>query len=540
MRVKSTIAFKIGLGFLLITIAVILDTLIHVRITKNVEQENQRVTGVFEPAQVKLQNLRSVLNHSLQLADNWVYVGAGKTSPTKSSLLEIQEVSYPGLMDSIHLSAEQWMPEDKQLLYDIEIGVRDTLFPLHHELIRSYEFIPGMGIAIDSIIQVQNTIAQTGSRIMTRVDSLLYLNNQRIAGAKENLNRSLEVARNTTILMSMILIVISVLTGLLVIRSLIKPVRDLRKALTKMSKGILPEKELPVSRDEIGEMSSSVNNLMKSLKELTRFSEGIGKGNYDYPYRPLSKEDSLGNAVIRMKDNLQKAAREDAKRREEDEHRNWASNGLAMFAEILRNNNNDLETLAYTIAKNLTQYLEAAATGVFLIDEHDTGSKLFLAGAYAYERKKHLQRNFEIGEGLVGRCVQEGESIYLSDLPDNYFHIVSGMGKSKPQALLIVPLQLNEEKLGALEIASFKEFETYQIEFTERLSESIASTLANVQSNLQTNRLLQQSQQQAEELATQEEELRQNMEEMRTIQEESEEKQERLKQELEACRKKIK
>ncbi len=540
MRIKSTVAFKIGLGFLLITIAVVLDTLIHVRITKNVEQENERVTRVFEPAQAELQKLRSVLNNSLKLADNWVHVGAGRISPTKSSLLEIQEVTYPNLMDSISLGAEKWMLEDNQLLYDIQMAVRDTLFPLQQELIRLYEFIPGMGISIDSIIRVQNTITQSGSRIINRVNSLLYLNNQRIARSKENLNHSLEVARDTTILMSMILILISVLTGLLVIRSLIHPVRNLKKALNQMSKGIVPDQKLPVSRDEIGEMSSSVNNLMSSLKELTRFSEEIGKGNFDYPYRPLGKEDSLGNAVLHMKDNLQKAAQEDARRRKEDENRNWINNGLAMFGEILRNNNNDLETLADNISGNLTQYLNAVATGVFIMNEHESGPMLDLAGAYAYERKKHLQRSFDIGEGLVGRCVQEGETIYLTDLPDDYFNVLSGMGSGKPKALLIIPLQLNEEKLGALEIASFREFEPYHIEFTERLSQSIASTLANVRSNIQTNTLLQQSQQQAEELATQEEELRQNMEEMRTIQEQSEEKQEKLKKELEECRRKIK
>jgi chromosome segregation ATPase len=86
--------------------------------------------------------------------------------------------------------------------------------------------------------------------------------------------------------------------------------------------------------------------------------------------------------------------------------------------------------------------------------------------------------------------------------------------------VLLVPLKLNEDIYGVVELASFREFEPYQIDFVQKLGESIASTFASVKNAEQTQKLLKESLLLQEQMQAQEEEMRQNLEELMAAQEE--------------------
>ncbi len=306
----------------------------------------------------------------------------------------------------------------------------------------------------------------------------------------------------------------------------VKQLKVVQNSINKLSRGVFPEPLKVKSENEIGQITKSTNTMIENLTNVKDFALEVGKGNLDMEFSALSDEDELGTSLIEMRKNLQDAREKEQIRKKEDKQRNWATQGLAKFAEILRNNNDNIEELSYSIISNLIDYLGANQGGFFLLtntgeDAVKNEDKSFkLEACYAYNRKKYLEKNIEWGEGLIGRCGLEMQTIFLTDIPENYITITSGLGDANPTSLLLIPLLLNDEIFGVIEIASFKVFEPYQIEFVEKVGESIASTISSVQVNNKTKFLLEQSQQQTEEMKAQEEEMRQNLEEMQATQEE--------------------
>jgi transcriptional regulator with GAF, ATPase, and Fis domain len=108
----------------------------------------------------------------------------------------------------------------------------------------------------------------------------------------------------------------------------------------------------------------------------------------------------------------------------------------------------------------------------------------------------------------------------MTQIPTGYIRITSGLGEATPSCVLILPLKVNGNVYGIVELASFKEIDSHERDFLLKLSENIAATLAAEKINARTRELLEQSQQQSEELKAQEEEMRQNIEEMHATQEE--------------------
>ncbi len=321
----------------------------------------------------------------------------------------------------------------------------------------------------------------------------------------------------------LIIVFCSVSAALLIfflIKPIVRNVNFVNIKLKQLSNGEIPNHLKIGTRDEIGTMVQSLNKLIDGLKQTTEFAREIGENRLEFDFKPLSTKDQLGNALLEMRNNLKRANEEETRRKAEDDIRSWTNAGLAKFGDILRQNNNNLSLLADDVIQNLVNYMQANQGGLFMYSEVDHDQYLELLAAFAYNRKKFIEKTIALGEGLVGTCALEKKTIYLKEIPDNYITITSGLGEATPTSLLIVPLKLEDNIFGVLEIASFREFLPYEVEFVEKIGESIASTLYSVKNSIRTRELLEQSQQQREEMAAQEEEMRQNMEEMQATQEE--------------------
>jgi methyl-accepting chemotaxis protein len=279
-----------------------------------------------------------------------------------------------------------------------------------------------------------------------------------------------------------------------------------------------------LTRKKIKSLLEAQNNyqrLIEQNRQAIGFIKHIEEGNLNAhldlePDSIPEQENSLVSALLTMQEQIQRLF-------QQEQERKWTSEGLTRFTDLIRTTD-DKQSLYDSILSQLIKYLGANQGSLFVVSADSTmagpgQSHLQAVATYAYERKKHQTLTVPAGQGLVGQCFLEGESMFLTDIPETYLRIRSGLGLALPRALLIVPLKLNEQVWGVVELASFQAFKPYQIQFVEKLGESIASLIADTQANEQTRHLLEKLQQQTEELRATEEELRQNMEEMATIQE---------------------
>ena len=268
------------------------------------------------------------------------------------------------------------------------------------------------------------------------------------------------------------------------------------------------------------EFNSELVHVQNANKKILTFIEKLREGETKVKYKLEGSDDRVGQSLIKLRDRINANREEEDIRKNEDFQRSWVSEGLAKFGDILRKYNDDIEKLSTNIVSNLVQYIEAKQAGFFVLNEDHDDEKFFeLTAMFAYERKKFLSKNVSWGEGLIGTCALERKTIYLTEVPEGYVNITSGLGNANPKSILIVPLLVNDQVHGVIEVASFKEYEPYQIEFVEKVAESIASTLSNMKINLRTGILLKETQKQTGMMTAQEEKMRKGMEELRNIQE---------------------
>ncbi|MCK5822780.1 MAG: PAS domain S-box protein, partial [Bacteroidales bacterium] len=268
----------------------------------------------------------------------------------------------------------------------------------------------------------------------------------------------------------------------------------------------------------------TIKDQEENIRKNAQFAKKIGEGDFSFDQMSIDKNDILGKSLIKMRNDLVAS-------KNKEEEQNWIAQGKDKISTILRLHT-DINDLAYDTLVNLINYTKVTQ-GAFYVYEEDE-NKLVNVATFAYNRKKYQTQEFKVGEGLIGQAAFEMDTIYRTEIPNDYITITSGiLGDEKPSCILIVPLITDEKLQGVIEFATLKsEIDHLKINFVEELSDILARTVFNLKINTQTEKLLKEAQEMAEELRENEEELRQNAEEMRVTHDELEKTNENLEKQI--------
>ena len=193
----------------------------------------------------------------------------------------------------------------------------------------------------------------------------------------------------------------------------------------------------------------------------------------------------------------------------------WLNSNLARFSGMLQGQR-DQKTVARMLMSNVTPIVEAHH-GAFYIAENggDEETELRLIATYGYKERKSIANRFKVGEAIVGQAALERKPIVITEAPDDYIKITSGLGEALPTSIIVLPVLFEDTVMAVIELGSFTRFSEIQQAFLDQLSESIGVVLNTIQANMRTEELLLQSQSLTQDLQSQSEELQAQQEELK-------------------------
>ncbi|BDD12546.1 hypothetical protein FUAX_49780 (plasmid) [Fulvitalea axinellae] len=175
---------------------------------------------------------------------------------------------------------------------------------------------------------------------------------------------------------------------------------------------------------------------------------------------------------------LKKYVKQIEEQNKANEIRQWEVEGLANLANLLRNGDATLTDGSYLSA--LINYLEANQGAVYKLEEEGDDVFLTMMDCYAYGRKKFEEQRFLPGQGIVGQAYLERREVILTEIPQDYVRITSGLGEARPNCVIVVPCIYREKVWGMLELASFKVMGDVEERFLTEAGKEIAAYLSGL------------------------------------------------------------
>ena len=257
------------------------------------------------------------------------------------------------------------------------------------------------------------------------------------------------------------------------------------------------------------ELTDNVNqlagNLTSQVRAIADVSTAVTKGdltrsiNVEAQGEVAALKDNINQMIANLKDTTQKNTEQD-----------WLKTNLAKFSGMMQGQRN-IVSVAQLIMSELTPLVDAQHGGFFMTDtpEKDKPNEqiLNLIASYGFTARKNLSNSYRLKESLIGQCAFEKKRILLTDVPNNFIHVQSGLGESSPRNVVVLPVLFEGETKAVIELASFKSFSKNQLIFLDQLMDSIGVILNMISSSMRTEELLQELKRSNAELEAQAGEL---------------------------------
>ncbi|MFN8164648.1 MAG: response regulator [Bacteroidia bacterium] len=478
-----------------------------INISKN-QEYTAKIMTVDIPSLQTLENMNLLVTKSKMYTTNWVYLQTNREEKQKLKILH--DIEYPQLKASMNSLMMEWKDKDNVDSMKEVFAQFDKLIVVQKQIMNtlvSFDDYEDPVKRFASEEMVENQVLPQSANIISELNNVILKKKTRADALHAEMSSSSRFLMWSLLGIAILIVVVILVAVFYMSNHIIVPTMKLRNYIIQMGKGEIPEINLKPGKNAIGQMTEAVKSLGTNLKVTAKFAHNIGEGNLTGEFQPLSENDELGNALIQMRQSLQAAD-------EENRQRHWVSSRTEKINEVLRENTDDINKLSDAIISTMVRFLGACHGALYLKEDAESEGKIKLYGSFALENRVKIRQSIEVGEGLIGQVIKDGEMVYLENLPASFSLVSSGTGSMPAMHLVIIPLKHHGKIYGAVEVGGFTAFQTYEIGFIRSIGETIGSAFSSVIANTITKRLLEETRKQADRLSLQEEQLRQTNEEL--------------------------
>jgi len=314
---RFTVGKKIGGGFSVVVILLLVVFLYTFSVVNVAIKSNDKFLKVDQPSLFLINQLKEDLAKTHTYMQQWVIEESRPDEQWKIEAEILLDKTLKFDLDTLEKLSSKWISIEDSLdngLNEFKNISSDVSF-----LIENYNLeVRNIFVDVDSYQDealkfnadfMFEEISASYEILLEAINKLSEIRKD-IADAQQiKTNNRFSSLINSIIFISIIIVIGTIAIAIFTTISITQPVQRLKSILLGLGKGIFPKSQLKPSNDEIGEMSEAMNSLVTGLTETTQFAHEIGQSNFDYEYQPLSDEDVLGHALLKMKDELAETER---------------------------------------------------------------------------------------------------------------------------------------------------------------------------------------------------------------------------------------
>lgn len=259
-------------------------------------------------------------------------------------------------------------------------------------------------------------------------------------------------------------------------------------------------------------------NLTRQVRAIAEVASAVAEGDLT---RSITVDAS--GEVAELKDNINSMVGSLRETTRANQEQDWLKSNLARISGLMQGQR-DLGVVGELVMEELTPLVCAQYGAFYLAEETTDGTELRIVGSYGRPVDSAGHDRFKLGESLVGQAARSRRTIAADGVPGDYISISSGLGRTAPGSLIVLPIVVDDQVLGVIELASFTAFTSVHRDFLEQLMEMVGVNVNTIVANARTDELLGESQRLTGELQSRSEELQVQQEELQRSNAELEEK----------------